>query len=443
MTTDLNHLPEYRSRMTVPKSILTVLLSLVVAAPSIAAADAFPSAASKKGLQVQMLDDAVELGIKHATLNVNLSSFIDPHADDSTRERIVWQHDGQQYFFHRRTVEHLDHQIKSLSDEGILVYLILLVYEHHDAQVNQILSHPNYTKAAPNHLAAFNSVTPEGRDWLSALIAYFAHRWSTADVQQAAHGRVVGYIVGNEVNSHWFWSNQGEVTMEAFADDYHRTVRLVHSAVRSAAEWPRVYISLEHHWNMRYPGGNEKQTFAGRNFIEHFAELARKDGDFDWHVAFHPYPEDLGDPRFWQDESAVDSFETPRITFRNIDVLTRYLQKESMQFDGHPRRVILSEQGFHTPDGSDGETIQAAAYCLAWKLIENLNGIDAFVLHRHVDHQYEGGLRLGLWTRRPDSVATPAREKMIYDCFRDADTERWEETFQFALPIIGRSGWDE
>jgi hypothetical protein len=429
--------------MTFRRFILSVLPCLYVLVAVVQAADMFPSATSKKGLQVQMLDDAMALGIKHATLNVNLSSFVDPHAIETAPQRIAWEHDGQQYYFHRRAVEHLDHQIKSLSDEGILVYLILLVYEHHDERVNQILSHPNYNKAAPNHLAAFNSVTSEGRNWLSALISYFAHRWSIADIQQATHGRVVGYIVGNEVNSHWFWSNRGEVSMEEFAIDYLQAVRLVHSAVRSAAEWPRVYISLEHHWNIGYPGGNEKQAFAGRAFMEHFAELARRDGDFDWHVAFHPYPENLFDPKFWQDESAVHSFDTPRITFRNIDVLTRYLQKESMRFNGSSRRVILSEQGFHTPDSPDGEQIQAAAYCLAWKLIERTDGIDAFVLHRHVDHRDEGGLRLGLWTRHPDSDATAAQKKLIYNCFRDADTNRWEGTFQFALPIVGRSHWDE
>jgi hypothetical protein len=420
-----------------------VLTWLFVAATITCAAAAFPVATSKKGLQVQMLDDGLALGIQHATLNVNLSSFIDPRADKSTPQRIAWQHGGHQYFFHRRAVEHLNHQIKSLSDEGVLVYLILLVYEHHDDRVNQILSHPNYNRAAPNHLAAFNSITPEGRNWLSALISCFAHRWSIADVQQAPHGRVVGYIVGNEVNSHWFWSNQGEVTMEAFAHDYHDSVRLIHSAVRSAAEWPRVYISLEHHWNIRYPGGSEKQAFGGRTFIDHFAELAKQNGDFDWQVAFHPYPENLFDPRFWLDTSAVDDFETPRITFRNIDVLTRYLQQPALQFNGNTRRVILSEQGFHTPDGPDGEQIQAAAYCLAWKIVNRVDGIDAFILHRHVDHRDEGGLRLGLWTRQPDSAATAAGKKQIYDCFRDADTDRWRATFEFALPIIGMDDWDE
>jgi hypothetical protein len=422
-----------------------VLTGIAVFATVIEAADPFTQVKSKKGLQVQMTDDALALGIKHATLNVNLSHFIDPQATSPAPHLIKWQHHVRHYFFQRAAVEQLDNQIKSLSDHDVRVYLILLVYQHSDARVNQILSHPDYDKAAPNRLAAFNSVSDEGRGWLAAIASFFADRWSssTKTAESLPHGRVAGYIVGNEVNSHWFWSNQGEVSQETFANDYHKSVRLIHTAVRSSATWPRVYISLEHHWNIRYPGATSKQAFPGRAFINRFAEIAEMEGDFDWHVAFHPYPEDLFDPRFWQDESAIDDFDTSRITFRNIDVLTRYLQQEHLLFNGKVRRVILSEQGFHTPDEPDGERIQAAAYCLAYRIVDRIDGIDAFILHRHVDHRHEGGLRLGLWTRKNESVSTPAARKQIYKCFRDADTDRWRSTFQFALPIIGKSTWDE
>jgi hypothetical protein len=39
-------------------------------------ADPFPLAASKKGLQVQMIDDALALGVKHAALNVDISRLV-------------------------------------------------------------------------------------------------------------------------------------------------------------------------------------------------------------------------------------------------------------------------------------------------------------------------------------------------------------------------------
>jgi hypothetical protein len=110
---------------------------------------------------------------------------------------------------------------------------------------------------------------------------------------------------------------------------------------------------------------------------------------------------------------------------------------------GQPRRVILSEQGFDTPKTPDGERVQAAAFCYAWKLIEQQDGIDAFILHRHVDHAKEGGLLLGLWTHKAGSIADPDRKKMIYECFRLADTPQWREAFQFALPIVGLKRWED
>ena len=49
--------------------------------------------------------------------------------------------------------------------------------------------------------------------------------------------------------------------MEEFAEDYLKAVRITHEAVRKYSENARVYISLEHHWNIRYPGGDAKQAF--------------------------------------------------------------------------------------------------------------------------------------------------------------------------------------
>ncbi len=424
------------------RGMYTVLAALLLCA-SVQAADRFPTAQTKKGLQVQMIDDAIRLGIGHAALNVNLCEFIDPHAEQNDRTRIRWIHDGRPFFFIRRSVENLDQRVRSLSTHGILVYLILLTYEPADADVRRILLHPNYHPQAPHHLGSFNTTTDEGRQWLAALMSFFAHRWSRSRSDSAPHGRVAGYIVGNEVNSHWFWANQGEVTEEDFTADYERTVRIIHRAVRSQADWPRVYLSLEHHWSIRYPGGTPLQAFPGRSFLERFAALARRNGDFDWHLAFHPYPEDLSDPRFWEDETATDDFNTPRITLRNLPVLTRFLQQEAFLFQGTARRVILSEQGFHTPEGPDGEILQAAAFCLAWHLVSRQDGIDAFILHRHVDHAREGGLRLGLWTHRPGTLSTPERPKRIYECFQAAGTDRQDEVFRFALPIVGRESWNE
>lgn len=398
----------------------------------------FPEVPSKKGLQVQMVDDALALGVRHAALNFNLAQLVDPRGD---AENPAWTHEGRSYRFQRAYLADLDRRIKALSDHGAIVSIILLNYESDDPELRRLLLHPGYSPDCPNRLSAFNTATEEGRAWFAASLEFLAHRWSHPEGRA---GRVWNWIVGNEVNSHWFWANMGRTTMEAFAEDYLRTVRLAHASLRKHSENARVYLSLEHHWNLRYPGGDERQSFAARAFLDEFNRLAKAGGDFDWHVAFHPYPENLFEPRTWNDRSAPPDWRVaPRITFRNLEQLPLYLEQPELLHQGRPRRVILSEQGFHTPEGEDGERIQAAAYCYAWKRVEGLPGIDSFILHRHVDHSHEGGLRLGLWSRRPGSIADPERKKPIYEVFRLADTPEWERAFQFALPIIGIGSWTE
>ncbi|MDB6022449.1 MAG: hypothetical protein JWQ04_2306, partial [Pedosphaera sp.] len=66
----------------------------------------FPRAASKKGLQVQMVDDALALGVKHAALNLNLTRLIDLNDDTN---RPDWQMDGVTYHFRPDQVDALDH----------------------------------------------------------------------------------------------------------------------------------------------------------------------------------------------------------------------------------------------------------------------------------------------------------------------------------------------
>lgn len=429
---------------TMPFMALLVLMACLVAAVGVCAAPVesrytapYPVAVSKKGLQVEMVDDALALGIKNAALNFNLSDLIDPVGN--SREP-AWRIDDSDYEYHFKPayLEQMDRRVKTLSDAGVVVTLIVLTYQSHDTNINRILIHPRCATNAPNHMGNFNSVTDEGRRWLRAAMEFCAERWSRPDQK---YGRVAGYIIGNEVDSHWWWANMGPATMEQFTDEYLRTVRLVHAAVRRESSWARIYISLDHCWNIRLPSSNDHQAFPGRRFLDYFAMRAREGGDFDWNLAYHPYPENLFEPRFWNDRTATTNvLTTPRITFKNIELLPQYLHRPEMLFEGHPRHIILSEQGFHTPKGPEGENIQAAAFCYAYKKIERIDGIDAFILHRHVDNAGEGGLLLGLRSNQPRN-GDPRPPKVIYNCFRDADTPAWQQTFQFALPVIGLTNW--
>ena len=392
-----------------------------------------PTPASKKGLQVQMTDDALALGIRHCTLNFNLAGLIQlqPQPDS-----LKWEMDGQTYFFNRRYLDSLP--VKRLTDAGVVVNFILLHYLGR-AEVDAFMKHPRCDPATPNRLTAFNTVTPDGLRHFKAAIEFLADRYSGTN---PAHGRVWGYIVGNEVNAHWEWYNLGPATRAEVATDYLRTVRVTHTAVRKASAHARVYLSLTHYWD-RVMRSGPLRSCEGRGLIDDFNQLAKTSGNFDWHLAHHPYPENLFEPRTWLDKQPTARDDTPKITFKNLEVLDAYFRRPELLHRGQPRRIILSEQGFHCPDKPDGELWQAAAYCYAWKKVESLAGIDAFILHRHVDHGGEGGLNLGLWTRKPESIATPGRTRKIYDAFKAAGTPDEGRAFEFALPVIGLTNWSQ
>ena len=395
---------------------------------------AFPMPDSKKGIQVQMADDALALGIRHATLNVSVGALFDPEKKPGNP---TWTVDGETFAFRRGYLDSLG--VKKLSDAGVAVYLIVIATQSHDAAQNARMLHPSRDAKIPNGIAAPNLSTPAGARLWRAAFEFLADWFSRADDE---HGRAAGYIIGNEVNVHWQWHNLGRMPRNAAVAEYGRAMRLAHTAVRRASSSARVYMSLTHFWTID-PDKDFWRSMPGRFFIEEFARCARAGGDYDWHLAHHPYPENLGNPRTWLDKTAPQSPDAKRITFKNLEQLDAFFAQPPLLFGGKRRSIILSEQGFHSNGTEQGDREQAAGYCYAWEKISRLAGIDAFILHRHVDHQYEGGLNLGLWRRKADSIAAPDTTRPIYECFKAAGTPAQEGAFRFALPVVGVKSWEE
>lgn len=397
----------------------------------------FPTPPNIKGLQVQMVDDAIALGIHHAGVNVNLTGLLDLAKSPDHPRRTA---QGQEFSFNSNYLESLDRQIKPLSDRGILVYLILLAYPSKEAARDAICIHPSSRRDYQYSVGAFNTGTEVGRAYLQTVSELLAERWSGAHTE---HGRVWGWIVGNEVNSHWLWYNMGLSAAADVVKEYEVAFRIVQSAVRRACRNARLYIPFDHHWSVSMHGISEKEAISGKAFLDQFAAKVRERGDFAWHVAAHPYPEDLGNPRAWADKTITFDDNSNKVTFKNLEVLTHHLERREFRWQGQPRRVILSEQGFHTLLTPDGEQLQAAAFAYAWEKCQRLPTVDAFIYHRHVDHAHEGGLRLGLWRNAPNSVATPHSKKLLYELFRKAGTPEWPEAAKFAVPVAGLKSWDE
>ncbi|MEI6461385.1 MAG: DUF5722 domain-containing protein [Verrucomicrobiota bacterium] len=397
----------------------------------------YPTTSSPKGIQVQMIPDALELGIHHATLNLRLNALLSPEKEAKPGQPTT-SADGFTFAINQKSVEAMDRQIKPLSDKGVVVTLIITTVRSPIERIRKLTIHP---KADPikGMTMASDTVTPEGRACYKALTEFIAKRWSAAD---AKHGRVWGWIVSNEVNSHHEWHQMGPATVEEVATQYEDQVRLAWESLRQHSTNARVYLSMEHNWTAKN-NRDPLQACPGRTLLELFAKRARERGDFDWNLAFHPYPSNLRDPRTWLDKISFND-DTPKVTFKNLEVLTKKLVTPEMLYAGKPRRLSFTEQGFDVTQRPEALTEQAAAYAYAWEKVIRLgDAVDAFHYHRHVDHSLENGLRFGLWSNKPGTISEPDQKRPIWFLFKSAGTAEWKAAAEPYLKTCGLKSWDE
>ncbi|MFM8261709.1 MAG: DUF5722 domain-containing protein [Pirellula sp.] len=417
--------------------VLFGLLSLAVDRTEAQETSAFPKPDSIKGLQVQMVDDAIKLGVRHAAINFALNGMF---AEKDHPSSAKWESNGKTYYFSTTYLAHIDHQVKTLSDAGLVVYLIILAMPTGNPSIDALVIHPQAQKDRSYTVASSNVQSQDARDWLRAASEFLAARYSGIETP---YGRVWGWIIGNEVNSHHMWHYRGPSTLDDLVDEYETIVRIWNQSIRKSSNQARVYLSLDHHWSQAHTPKEPSKSVPGKDLINAFAKLAKQRGDFDWNLAYHPYHSNLFRVDLWADPQAPLRDDTPKITFKNLEILCKYMQTPELLYNNQPRSIILSEQGFHSNQKPESELQQAAAYAYAWEKCQRLPLIEAFIYHRHVDHSQEGGLRLGLWRNIPGSIADPESPKPIYNLFLKAGTPQWRPAADELLPITGLGSWDQ
>jgi hypothetical protein len=304
-----------------------------------------------------------------------------------------------------------------------------------DGELGAVFQHPDYDPAGTYSMA--NVTDAAGVGAYVALLDFLAARYSAPG---APHGRIHHWIVHNEVDAGWVWTNCGEKPPLVYMDQYHKSMRLAHLVARQYDPHARAYISLTHHWTTT---ASHRFT-PGRQVLEHLLAYSRTEGDFDWGIAHHPYPESLREPKTWRDRNVDFTYDTPLITFRNLEVLDAWVREPAQRFLGlHLRSVHLTEQGPNSPDYSPRALEeQAAALAYVWQKVRRLSAIEGFQYHNWIDHRLEGGLRLGL-RRFPDDADEPFGRKPIWHVYRALDTPAEAAATAFALPIVGVADWSE
>ena len=376
----------------------------------------YPTVSSKKGLQVTMTADALDLGIRHAALSVNLGDFLMEYPDGGNT--IYYRFEGKDYYIRRRVAEYMDNCIKPLSAAGVNVNLILLNSQSWLTQVSENfwdkIRHPGFEEEGVTSL--FDTFREEGCAYFRAFVSFLADRYTR---EGSTCGNIVGMIVGNEVNSPWIWANVGECEMHVFAEMYVSALRIAWQC--AAAIWKniRIYASLDHHWAQPMEE-DPRRYYPGRDLLTSIVSYASREGEIPFHVAYHPYCADPTRADFWREEEAIDSPDTPFITVKNLPVLRDFLAQSPLLSGGESRRILLSEVGFHSDFTEVGAELQKEALVRAYNKAKEIPEIDAFIYYSHEDNPDEGGLNLGLWRRGPDSDEVDGR-KPAWDAYREME----------------------
>jgi hypothetical protein len=383
----------------------------------------------------QFTSDLDSLGITSVTVNMWISKMMRSKPSANT---ISFTYGDKTYYADRKWLERHDRTLQETVRRNIIVSSIILIdkaVNTPDKIIGDILQHPDCDPAGIYSMA--NMTTPEGVEYYAAAMDFLARRYSRPDKK---YGRIHNWIIHNEVDAGWVWTNMGEKDSLLFMDTYHKSMRLVHNIARNYNPHAKAFISLTHYWNWT----QDKHFYHSKDLLGILLKYSAVEGDFDWGIAHHPYPESLFEPKSWEDKKVDFTFDTPLITFKNIEVLDAWVKQPFTMYLGkHKRTVFLSEQG---PNSKDYSSInlkeQAASMAYVWKKMEVLSGIDAFQFHNWIDNRGEGGLRIGL-RRFPDDEEDPAGKKPVWYVYRDLGTPDEHGAIEFAKEIIGITDWDQ
>lgn len=393
--------------------------------------------ANKKGLGGWHLgrlpNELKELGVSAVTVNVMIHSLVALSPGPGT---VPFQWQGRTYHARENVLGGFDATFREAAQHGAMVSVILLVANpaKDGSPVVKRLGHPDAVKDGT--FAMPNVTSSEGIALYGAILNLMAERWSRPD---GKYGRVHHWIMHNEVDAGWVWTNAGDKPAMVYMDLYQRSMRLMDLIARQYDPGSRPFITLTHHWAHH---GNA-HWYGSKQMLELLTAFTRAEGDFPWALAYHPYPQNLFNPRTWEDGQATFAFNSAKITPKNLEVLDAYMKQPALLYQGKVRPVHLSENGFNSKEYTPKEfEDQAAGMALAWKKMAVLSSIQSWQYHNWIDNRGEGGLRIGL-RKFPDEPGDPLGKKPIWHLYQALGTPGEDAACAPYLKTIGLKSWDE
>ncbi len=375
-------------------------------------------------------EDLDSLGIRSVTINMHLTGMV------FSQERpgaIRKDYGGKTYWFDSSRVANYDRVLSYCTERSVITSAITLIgLRCADPALTPVFRHPS---CDGGFYSMPNMTTAEGVNAYAAVLDFLADRYSTGE-----HGRINNWIVHNEVDYGIGWTNMGPEPYELYMDAYEKSIRLNWNIVRKYDQNAWIMGSYTHNWTVP----EDEKGFLVRSMLEDHVRYSDAEGDFPWGVAQHPYPQNLGAPRFWEDDTKTTwSLDSKYLTFKNLEVIDKWIKMPGHFYKGQKRLLFLSENGTNSPSYSEEDLRdQAAGACWAWKKVEALDGIDAIQWHAWIDNRGEFGLKIGL-RRYPDDETEPGGVKPVWKVWKAAGTPAEDEVFAPYLGVMGLSDWQE
>ena len=404
-------------------------------ATEIASTQQLPAAkpASKKGLGGYHLggpeSDLDDLGITSITMNV---SFVGMMSLSPSGNSIAHEYGGKTYYFDKGSVENYDKTLQAAQKRNIVVAAILLVAPS-SSEVGKLLLHPDYTSRGIYTMP--NMTNPESVNCYAAALDFLASRYCQTG---SPYGRIHHWIMHNEVDAGLDWTNMGVKPITIYTDTYLKSMRMCYNIARQYDPNTEVFASFTHSWTEA-----ASDSYASRDMLDLLRKFGTAEGDFQWAVAYHPYPQDLNDAKTWNDNKASFNMNTKLVTFKNLEVLSAWAQKSENKYKKTIKRSVwLSENGTNSRTYADMYLKeQAAGFAYAWKKLKKLDGIDAMQWHNWIDHPEEYGLRIGL-RKFPNDPDDPMGRKLVWYAYQAAGTSTEDAVFEPYKAVIGIDNWN-
>ncbi|MCR5502832.1 MAG: hypothetical protein K6F53_07470 [Lachnospiraceae bacterium] len=222
---------------------------------------------------------------------------------------------------------------------------------------------PHYVKNNPVVAYMLNADDDAGIEGLIADMTY-----------HASNGNIQDFVIGNEVNERC-WNYMDWTDWNTYVRKYVQAFRVCYTAIKSTNPNAMVYTSLDQVWNKNPQGADSYEYLDGDEFLAKFNDMIVENGNIDWNLSIHPYPNPLYWAKFWDPSSVANgaSFKAQVdknqvITFENMTVITNLLcTSKYLNRSGMVRDVIIGEIGMGSNAGVDN---QAAAICASYAAFE-------------------------------------------------------------------------